>query len=74
MFFLPSTVNFENKIGAVGFTSRIAPFLYPVTLVKVDPVSGEPVRDDSGICVHAQPGKFTRKYRLKCKRERTKCA
>ena len=50
------TVNIENKVGAVGFTTRIAPSLYPVTLVKVDPVTGEPVRDRNGVCVHAGPG------------------
>ncbi|XP_076455364.1 long-chain fatty acid transport protein 1-like [Babylonia areolata] len=53
-----SVVNFENKVGAVGFTTRIAPFLYPVTLVKVDPETGNPVRDSSGMCVHAQPGEL----------------
>lgn len=51
-------VNFENRVGAVGFTSRIAPWLYPVTLVKVDPVTGEPVRDSQGLCVHVQPGEL----------------
>ncbi|XP_046376251.2 long-chain fatty acid transport protein 4-like [Haliotis rufescens] len=49
-------VNFENKVGAVGFTTRIAPFLYPVTLIRVDEDSGEPLRDRHGMCVHAQPG------------------
>ncbi|PVD22086.1 hypothetical protein C0Q70_17890 [Pomacea canaliculata] len=51
-----SVVNFENKVGAVGFTTRIAPFLYPVTLLKVDPANGDIVRDKHGLCVHAKPG------------------
>lgn len=51
-------VNFENKVGAVGFTTRILPILYPVTLVKVDLVTGEYVRDKNGVCVHAQPGEL----------------
>ncbi|KAK7095529.1 long-chain fatty acid transport protein 1-like [Littorina saxatilis] len=51
-------INFENKVGAVGFTTRIAPILYPVTLVKVDPASGEVIRDKKGVCVHAQPGEL----------------
>ncbi|KAL8596763.1 hypothetical protein ACOMHN_053859 [Nucella lapillus] len=51
-------VNFENRVGAVGFTSRIAPWMYPVTLVKVDPVSGDAVRDSQGLCLHAQPGEL----------------
>ncbi|GFS03074.1 long-chain fatty acid transport protein 4 [Elysia marginata] len=49
-------VNFENKVGAVGFTTRIAPFLYPITLVKVDPSTNNIVRDSSGVCVLAKPG------------------
>ncbi|XP_067662687.1 long-chain fatty acid transport protein 4-like [Haliotis asinina] len=49
-------VNFENRVGAVGFTTRIAPFLYPVTLIRVDEASGEPLRDRHGMCIHAQPG------------------
>ncbi|KAL8558160.1 hypothetical protein ACOMHN_035465 [Nucella lapillus] len=53
-----NVVNFENKVGAVGFTTRIAPALYPVTLIKVDPESGKPVRDKSGMCQHAQPGEL----------------
>ena len=57
-FPLSSSVNCENKVGAVGFTTRIAPMLYPVTLVKIDPVTGEPVRDKNGVCVHAQPGEL----------------
>ena len=57
-FPLSSSVNFENKVGAVGFTTRILPMLYPVTLVKVDPVTGEPIRDKNGLCLHAQPGEL----------------
>ena len=49
-------MNFENKIGAVGFTTRIAPFLYPITLVKVDPATNDIVRDADGVCVLAKPG------------------
>jgi len=40
-----STVNINNHVGAVGFISRIAPFVYPVTLIKVDEATGEPLRD-----------------------------
>lgn len=53
-----NVVNFENKVGAVGFTTRLAPFLYPVTLIKVDPQTGEPVRDRNGVCVKAEPGEL----------------
>lgn len=45
MTYIICTVNINNKVGAVGFISRIAPFVYPVTLIKVDEATGEPVRD-----------------------------
>uniref|UniRef100_A0A0L8FZ86 Long-chain-fatty-acid--CoA ligase n=2 Tax=Octopus bimaculoides TaxID=37653 RepID=A0A0L8FZ86_OCTBM len=51
-----SLINIDNTVGAVGYTTRILPFLYPVTLVKVDEYTGEPVRDTNGICVKAKPG------------------
>ena len=50
------TVNTDNTVGAVGFSTRIAPRLYPVTLIKVDEHTGEHVRDRNGICVKAEPG------------------
>ncbi|CAG5115530.1 unnamed protein product, partial [Candidula unifasciata] len=49
-------VNFENRVGAVGFGTRIAPFLYPITLVKVDPETNEVLRDKNGVCIKAEPG------------------
>ncbi|XP_045194546.2 long-chain fatty acid transport protein 4-like [Mercenaria mercenaria] len=48
-------LNFTNHIGACGFTSMIAPFMYPVTLVKVDEENNI-VRDRNGVCVKAKPG------------------
>ncbi|XP_041368916.1 long-chain fatty acid transport protein 4-like [Gigantopelta aegis] len=49
-------VNFNNKIGAVGFTTRILPFLYPVTLIRIDEETGKYMRDRNGMCIHAEPG------------------
>lgn len=51
-----SLINMDNTPGAVGFTTRILPALYPVSLIKVDECTGEPVRDRYGMCVHAKPG------------------
>lgn len=48
-------INFNNRIGACGFTSMIAPFMYPVTLIKVDE-DNNIVRDRNGVCVRAKPG------------------
>ncbi|KAL4219699.1 hypothetical protein ACF0H5_022269 [Mactra antiquata] len=48
-------INFDNRVGACGFTSMIAPFMYPVTLIKVDE-DNNIVRDSNGVCVRAKPG------------------
>src|SRR5262249_60339890 len=43
--------NLEGKPGAIG---RIPPFLAhrsPTALVKIDPDTGEPIRDTEGLCV-----------------------
>ena len=51
-----SLVNINNHVGSVGFISRIMPFIYPVTLIKVDEVTGEPVRDHkTGLVVRCKP-------------------
>ncbi|KAK9510368.1 hypothetical protein O3M35_005169 [Rhynocoris fuscipes] len=48
--------NVDNKFGAIGFVSRIIPSVYPISIIKVDPYSGEPVRDANGLCIPCQPG------------------
>lgn len=48
--------NLDNKSGAVGFVPRIATFLYPVTLVQCDEVTGEVIRDENGRCTKCKPG------------------
>lgn len=53
-----SIVNIDNTPGAIGFQTRIIPSLYPVTLIRVDPVSGEPIRNKFGKCVRCQPGEL----------------
>ena len=52
---LYTSVNYNNTVGACGFVSLIAPFLYPVTLIKVDE-DNNIVRDSHGVCVKAKPG------------------
>ncbi|XP_076347626.1 long-chain fatty acid transport protein 4-like isoform X2 [Tachypleus tridentatus] len=49
-------INTNNTTGAVGFISRIIPSIYPVTLIKVDEATGEPLRNKDGICVKCKPG------------------
>ncbi|XP_052224361.1 long-chain fatty acid transport protein 1-like [Dreissena polymorpha] len=50
-----NVINIDNTIGACGFTSMIAPFMYPVTLIKVDE-DNNIMRDRNGVCVRAKPG------------------
>lgn len=49
-------VNFNNTPGACGFVSRILPYIYPVTLIKCDPITGVPQRDRRGVCMRCGPG------------------
>lgn len=49
-------VNIDNHIGSVGFISMIAPFIYPVTLIRIDETSGEPMRDPkTGLVMRCRP-------------------
>ena len=50
------SVNYTGKVGAIGFTTRIVPFLFPVSTIRVDSVTGEPIRDKNGMCIHCVPG------------------
>lgn len=49
-------VNFDNTPGACGFVSRILPIVYPVTLIKCDPQTGVPFRNERGVCIRCGPG------------------
>lgn len=49
-------LNIDNTLGAVGFTTRLAPFMFPITLIRVDEATGEPIRDRNGVCIRAKPG------------------
>lgn len=48
-------VNIDNTVGAIGFVSRILPAVYPISIIKVDPFSGEPIRDKNGLCIPCAP-------------------
>ena len=57
-------VNTTSKEGAVGNLSVILPFVYPVTLLKVDIETGLYARDSNGFCVKAsynEPGEIVGK-------------
>ena len=59
-----SIVNITGQQGACGFNSVLLPFVYPIALIKVDPETGEHVRDSNGFCVKAgfnEPGELVGK-------------
>ncbi|VEL13792.1 unnamed protein product [Protopolystoma xenopodis] len=50
--------NADNKVGAIGFTSRILPWAYPVTLIQIDQTDPDapPLRDPrTGLCMVCPP-------------------
>lgn len=57
-FELMFSVNMEGKQGACGFLSVLVPSAIPVYLVKIDEETGEPVRDEKGLCVVCKAGKI----------------
>lgn len=48
-------VNTDNTVGAIGFVSRILPEVYPISIIKVDETTGEPIRNSKGLCIVCQP-------------------
>lgn len=48
-------VNIDNTVGSIGFVSRIIPSVYPISIIKVDPQTGEPIRDARGLCMICEP-------------------
>ncbi|XP_075213342.1 long-chain fatty acid transport protein 4-like [Lycorma delicatula] len=48
--------NIDNRIGAIGFVSRILPMVYPISIIRVEPSSGEPIRNSKGLCIRCEPG------------------
>ena len=50
-----NVLNIDSKPGSVGFTSVLLPFVYPVSLIRVDE-QAEPIRDKHGLCIKCRPG------------------
>ncbi|KAK6618914.1 hypothetical protein RUM44_003295 [Polyplax serrata] len=48
-------VNIDNTFGAIGFVSRILPAVYPISVIKADPATGEPIRNRKGFCEECGP-------------------
>ena len=50
------SVNYENRVGAVGFIPMIFPSLLPLGLIRVNEVTGEEIRGENGLCIRCKPG------------------
>jgi len=52
----------DNKIGAVGFLPRLLYKMCPTAILKIDDVTGEPIRDPkTGLAIRCEinePGEF----------------
>lgn len=48
-------MNVDNVVGAIGFVSRIIPAVYPISIIKADPDTGEPIRGSDGLCQKCKP-------------------
>ncbi|XP_037033095.1 long-chain fatty acid transport protein 4 [Bradysia coprophila] len=48
-------VNIDNKVGAIGFVSRILPSVYPISIIRADQNTGEPIRGPDGLCQLCRP-------------------
>ena len=46
-----SLYNVEGKVGAIGRVPSFLAHRFPLALVKSDPATQEPIRDESGLCV-----------------------
>ncbi|XP_054733869.1 long-chain fatty acid transport protein 4-like [Anastrepha obliqua] len=49
-------MNNDNTVGAIGFISRIIPQIYPISIIKADPDTGELIRGADGFCQRCEPG------------------
>ncbi|XP_073846334.1 fatty acid transport protein 2 isoform X2 [Musca autumnalis] len=48
-------MNHDNTVGAIGFVSRILPQVYPISIIRADPDTGEPIRGPDGLCQLCKP-------------------
>ncbi|XP_023173511.2 long-chain fatty acid transport protein 4 [Drosophila hydei] len=48
-------MNHDNTVGAIGFVSRILPKVYPISIIRADPDTGEPIRNKDGLCELCEP-------------------
>nr|XP_018898544.1 PREDICTED: long-chain fatty acid transport protein 1-like [Bemisia tabaci] len=49
-------INADNTVGAVGFIPWFVKPIYSATLIRVDPDTSEPLRDERGLCIPCKEG------------------
>lgn len=49
-------MNNDSTVGAIGFISRIIPAVYPISIIRADENTGEPIRGLDGLCQLCRPG------------------
>jgi solute carrier family 27 fatty acid transporter 1/4 len=54
-------MNIDNRPGAIGFNTRLLPWVYPVQLIKVNQFTGELTRGKDGLCIRCEPGQLLRR-------------
>lgn len=53
-----SLYNVEGKVGAIGRVPSFLAHRFPLALVKSDPATQEPIRDESGLCMRCATGEI----------------
>jgi len=48
--------NNRGRQGAIGYMSDVMQLIYKVRFIALDPVSEEPLRDESGLCIQVHKG------------------
>jgi fatty-acyl-CoA synthase len=51
-----SLYNVEGKVGAIGRVPSFLAHRFPLALVKSDPATHQPIRDESGLCMRCATG------------------
>ena len=51
-----SFINLDSTPGAIGRVPPLLTFKMPVRLIKIDPVTEEPMRNEEGFCIDAEIG------------------
>ncbi|XP_050433649.1 long-chain fatty acid transport protein 4-like [Adelges cooleyi] len=49
-------MNIANKVGSIGFIPLIAQPFYPLNLLRIDPITNEPIRGKDNLCIKCKVG------------------